>query len=700
MIKKEGYQYLPRDISWLYFNARVLQEASDKSNPLHSRIRFLGIFSNNLDEFFRVRVAGLKKLLQLNKLTSSKGKANASSSPKAIEQLLTQIQIIVLEQQKEFTTIWNQILKELKKNKIFLIEDQQLSKSQLKFVKQYFEDEVRTNTTPLMLESIPQFPYLREKSIYLAITMYHTSKPLKKKFALIEVPVSANGRFIALPSVGGRQYIILLEDIIRANLPQLFSNLGYNQFSAHIIKITKDAAIDLDQELHTTLDSKISKALKKRRTAKPVRFIYDKNIDASILEYLIKKMQLTVLDNITPGGRIHNFRHFMDFPARLFPENELSTKRKSFVHPLLKNATRITEVIFQRDILLNFPYHKFDSIIDLLREAAIDPNVKSIKICAYRLARNSKVVNALINAARNGKQVTVMLELKARFDEEANLDWKERMEIEGIKVLIGFPNKKVHAKICIIETKHKGSKKQYGFISTGNLNETTSKLYSDACLFTSRKPVMSDINRIFNYLEKPARTFTPLKACTNLWISPVSMRKNIFDEIKKQIALAKKDKPARVWLKLNSLSDYSLVSLLQQAHKVGVEVKLIIRGIYTAITNLKKNAKQIPAISIVDEYLEHTRYYIFGVGKQTKVLLSSADGMQRNLDFRIETAVPITMQKQKDRIIEMFLIQWADNIKARKLESPYFNEYVANTNKKVRSQIETYQYLLKISNNM
>src|SRR5215204_2381201 len=444
---------IPRDLSWLAFNARVLQEAADLSVPLRQRIRFLGIFSNNLDEFFRVRVATLKRMVQVG----NKGKMHLEINP---EQILQSIQITVLNQQSEFNRIWEGILQELKKEQIFLVTEKELSPEQEAFVRVYYDEEVSPNVIPLMIESIPDFPYLRDKSFYLGVVMSMQDSALKRKYALIEVPTRAIGRFIILPSPDNEKHIILLEDVIRFNLPDIFSYFGYDQYQSGVFKVTRDAEIDIDNDISTTLIQKIEKGLKNRRKGKPVRFIYDKEMDPGLLEFLIRKFNLTKRDNIIPGGRIHNFREFMDFPRHIFKYK--SQRKKSIYHPALME-NRITDVVQQKDIMLHFPYHSFNPVIDLLREAAIDPDVTSIKITCYRLAAQSKIINALINAVRNGKQVLVMLELRARFDEEANLQWKERLEEDGVKVLIGIPNMKIHAKICVIRKRVQDRIVQYGF---------------------------------------------------------------------------------------------------------------------------------------------------------------------------------------------------------------------------------------------
>lgn len=675
-----------RDVSWLSFNARVLQEAADHTVPLRERIRFLGIFSNNLDEFFRVRVAALKRMIGFG----DKAKMHLENNP---QEIIDDIQMTVLNHQSEFNRIWEGILEELKKEKIFLVKENELNKEQQEFVRQYYEDEVSTNVIPLMIESIPNFPALRDKSIYLAVVMWKKESALKKKYALIEIPLVLN-RFVLLPSPRPEEnYIILLEDIIRFNLPDIFSYFGYDQYSSYILKVTRDAEIDIDNDINTSIIQKLEKALKNRKKGKPVRFVYDREMDPGILEYLIRRLNLSKRDNLIPGGRIHNFRDFMDFPDQVFKVK--SQRRKPFYHPALMDGKRVTDVILGKDLMLHFPYHSFDPVIDLIREAAIDPDVTTIKVTGYRLASQSKIMNALVNAVRNGKQVVVMLELRARFDEEANLEWKERLEEEGARVLIGIPDMKVHAKICLVKKRVEDKTVQYGFVSTGNMNEKTAKVYADHCLLTSDKHIMADVNRIFNYLEQPRLGIQYLKDCTMIIPSPGIVRQKIFHLIDNEIKNAKSGKPASMILKMNSLSDESLIMKLNQAAKSGVELRLIVRGIFCMRSQSKKYKKPVTAISIVDEYLEHARVWVFHNNGKEKVYISSADWMVRNLDHRVEATCQITDQQIKDELKEILNIQLSDNVKARRLNNILSNEYINTGRKKIRSQIETYKYLYK-----
>ncbi|HEY4285981.1 MAG TPA: polyphosphate kinase 1 [Puia sp.] len=679
---------IARDISWLSFNGRVLQEAADPTVPLRERIRFLGIFSNNQDEFFRVRVATLRRMSEFSG-NRSKINMHMEVSP---DKILNDIQSIVLEQGEEFDAIWRGIRDEMEKEKIFIVDETQLNETQQQFIQTYFEEEVRTNTIPLMIESIPQFPYLRDKSIYLAVVLSRRDGSMKRKYALIEVPSRVLGRFVQLPSPAmDEHHIILLEDIIRYNLRNIFAYFGYDTYESWVFKVTRDAEIDLDNDVSTTLIQKIEKGLKNRRKGKPVRFVYDEQMDKGLLDYLLKRLNLSKKSgNLIPGGRIHNFRHFMDFPD-VFKKGH---RRKSFTHPLLQRSPRVTDVVLEQDVMLHFPYHSFNPVIDMLREAAIDPNVTTIKITGYRLASNSKIINALVNAVRNGKNVTVMLELRARFDEEANLEWKERLEDEGVKVLIGIPNMKVHAKICLIKKRINNFTIHYGFVSTGNMNEKTARVYGDHCLLTSNRHVMADVNKIFNYFENYKDGIAPLKACKTLIPCPTGLRQELVKMIARETKLAREKKPAAITLKMNSVSDEDLIEKLYEAAKAGVRIRMIVRGIFCLFSENSKFIVPIKAVSIIDEYLEHARIFIFHNGGREKTYISSADWMVRNLDHRVEVTCPILDESIQQELKEILEIQLSDNVKARWLDNELLNKYKRdNLENKVRSQIEIYNYL-------
>lgn len=684
------HKYIPRDISWLSFNGRVLQEAADPTVPLPLRIKFLGIFSNNLDEFFRVRVAALKRAAEID---SPELNEYFYRNPSTILEKITEL---VIKQQRKFDRIWNQVKKEMAKEKVYIKPAEELKPKQLEFVRDYFDREVETNIIPLILDESKPMPYLRDKSLYLGIAMQKANANEERKFALIELPSRHLGRFVILPSPKQQKHIILVEDIVKVNLPYIFSYFGFDEFVAHTFKITKDAEFDIDNDVNTSLAEKISKGVKNRRKGKPTRFVFDQKMDAELLALLIKKLDLSKKDSIIPGQRIHNFKHFMDFPD-VFRSYHQPEERVAFEHPEFSDGGRVTDIILKKDVLLSFPYHEFRPLIDLLREAAMDPDVKSIKITIYRMARNSKIANALVNAARNGKEVTVMLELRARFDEEHNLEWKDHFETEGVKVLVGIPHKKVHAKLCIIKKRLEGKVVQYGFISTGNINETTAKLYGDFCLLTCDKQIMNDISVIFNALQKPKIPLQEsIKEHRQLMVCPIDMRQRLEQLVDREIDEVRAGRPGRIIFKVNSLSDRDSIKKIYEAASEGVQVDLIVRGIYCAV-NQKNFRRSIRAISIVDEFLEHARVFYFLSGSQETVYISSADLMTRNLDHRLETAVEIRDAALKTQIKQMLEIQLRDNVKARQLDNKQRNDYVKNDLPPSRSQIATHLYLKDLS---
>jgi polyphosphate kinase len=683
-------QNIPRDISWLSFNERVLQEASDPSVPLAERIKFLAIHSSNLEEFFRVRVAALKRMVLL------KGKKANFYFEEQPEAILERIQTIVLRQQNEFNTIWQGIVTQMASQQVFLKDDVSLTARQKTFVRNYFDQEVASSVIPLLIEDLPALPYLRDKSLYLGVVMHKKQDPMDHKLALIEIPSDIHGRFLRLPSRASETHIILLEDVIRFNLPYIFSFFDYDQFEAYIFNVTKDAEFDIDNDLSSTLVQKIKKGLKNRRKGKAVRFGYDKQMHSGLLQFLIKNLHLSQKDNIIPGEKIHNFRDFMELPG-LLPFKS-TRNQPPFIHPDFSGKRRVTDVILKKDVLLSLPYHSYVTVIDLLREAAMDPDVETIELTAYRLASNSKIINALINAVRNGKQVTVMIELRARFNEQANLEWKERLEEEGVKTLIDLPDKKVHAKVCIIKKRIHNKLVSYGFIATGNLNEKTAKIYGDFYLLTANQTVMADVARLFRYLgSSDPQNETYLLKCKQLVIAPTNMREHFINCIDQEIQAAKTGRKSGITLKLNSLSDDLLIQKLYEAAHAGVPIRMIVRSICSSNTHFKKFKKNMLAISIVDEYLEHGRVFIFHHGGKHTTYISSADWMVRNLQHRLEVAVKIQDSSLKKTLRDILEIQLSDNVKARILDSSLENKYIhgSEKQKEIRSQMEIYNYLKK-----
>ena len=684
---KENIKVLWRDLAWLSFNERVMQEAKDDRNHPLDRLRFLGIFSNNQDEFFRVRVATLNRIVYLGK----SAKKQLEENP---ELVLSAIQKKAKVQQLVFDQACSQVIRELKRKKIFIKNEKQLNERQVHFVRKYFDEKVRTQIVPLMIESIQNMPLLHDRSIYLACVLVGKGRAATRRFSLIEIPAGNLSRFVSLPSRKDTSDIILLEDIIRLNLPQIFSAFQFDRLEGYIVKVTRDAELDLDNDINADLIEALEKGIKNRKKGKTTRFVYDQEIDPDLLDYLVKRLHLTKQDNLIAGGRIHNFKDFIDFPSKVFKDWHL--RPQSFVHPELVQPCRIMGVLDHKDIMLHFPYHSFDSLIDLLREAAIDPLVQSISITCYRLAKDSKIINALINAARNGKKVTAVIELRARFDEKANLAWKSLLEDEGAKVILGRPDMKVHAKLCLIEKAAGSKKKRYGFVSTGNFNENTARYYGDHCLLTAEQKITSDIWRVFNSLASPGSKSSSLSHCKNLPVSPYNMRAYFMQCMDKEIYAAKDGEHAEIKIKLNNLVDRKLIEKIYEAAQSGVKVNLIIRGICCAITRHRSFKLPISGISIIDDYLEHARVCIFHNQGSPKVFISSADWMVRNMDYRIEATCPVYDNRLKQELIDIFNIQMCENVKGRVLNNSYKNIYVERRENypETRSQPAIRKYLL------
>jgi polyphosphate kinase len=677
-------RFVNRDISWLSFNARVLQEAEDKTVPILERLRFLAIFSNNLDEFFRVRIATLKRVMDFGK----KAKTQLHVKP---QKLLDEIQKIVIQQNLQFEKTYKEIQQELRIHGIHIIDETKLSAVQSKFVKNYFADNVRPALVPIMLDQVKQFPYLKDKSIYLGVKLSVNGKPKMTQYALLEIPSDPAGRFVILPSVNNNQYVILLDDIIRHNLPEVFSIFPFDRIEGYTIKLTRDAELDIDNDVSQSFLDKISKSVKNRQKGDPVRFVFDQSMPPDLLAILTSRMKLRKYDNLIPGGRYHNFKDFMAFPA-LGAKSLRYEDYKPLVHPALMKDKSIFDAIKKRDILLHYPYQGFGHFIELLREAAIDPTVKSIKITLYRAAKKSKVINALINAARNGKDVTVVVELQARFDEEANIKWAKALAEERIHVIYGVQGLKVHSKLCLIQREEKGKNKMYANISTGNYNEVTSTVYCDESLLTADPQICSEVAHVFDFFD---RNYI-VRHYKNLIPSPLRTRKKFISLIDAEIYNAKHGHKAGIVLKMNSLVDEEMIAKLYEASNHGVPIRVIVRGICALIPGVPGMSENIEAISIVDRYLEHSRIFIFSNDGDPLYYISSADWMARNLDSRIEISCPIADPRLQQELLDILEIQWSDNVKSRVLEAPQSNTYRSSTTPiKVRSQDKIYQYLKK-----
>lgn len=694
-------QYINREISWLQFNARVLQEAADKTVPLIERLRFLGIFSNNLDEFFKVRYATVKRIALAGKTGKRVlGGANA-------QDLLEDITKIVINQQSESLKILGDIEKQLEKENIFMIKENEVNEEHAKFIKEFFIQKVSPALVIIFLNNLEELPNLKDSAGYLAVKMvlkreknpqgikkYVSSEKNEIKYALIEIPNTIE-RFVVLPKVGEKSYIIILDDLIRYSLGNIFTIFNYETLSAHMIKITRDAELDIDNDLSKSFIEKISSSVKGRRISEPVRFVYDKEIDKDTLKFLKDIMGIENTDSVIPGGRYHNRRDYMNFPSLgrydlMYEQLEpLPIKDLSYEGSLLKQ-------IAIKDYLQYTPYHSFSYIIRFLREAAIDPKVKSIKITLYRLARNSQVVSSLINAIKNGKEVTVLIELQARFDEEANIRYAEQLQAEGVKLIFGVQGLKVHSKICVIEREEDNKTRRYGFVSTGNFNETTALIYTDYTLFTAHQLILKDMNKVFDFFETSYKRIR----YKHLIVSPHYTRSSFEKLIDNEIENAEKGKPAYIKLKMNSLTSYKMVDKLYEASRAGVKIQLIVRGVCCIIPGVEGMSENIEAVSIVDRYLEHTRLFVFCNDGNENVYISSADWMTRNLDYRVEVGCPIYDKEIKKELIDTFNICWNGNVKVRVFSKEQNNAYrKRNGNKIVRAQFAIRDYYLqKLSN--
>lgn len=674
-------KYIPKEISWLSFNERVLQEAENKETPLLERFKFLGIYSNNLDEYFRVRVAGLKRL----SLLSSKSKEILGYSPKAT---LKTIHEIVLSHNEKFEKIYSGLLHELAKHNTHIINEKQLNHEQAEFVRTFFHKEVRTRLMPFLIEKESTLPNLTDDAIYLAI---HLSSSDKKRYALLEIPTNVLPRFVVLPEKDDNKYIIFLDDIIRFGLKEIFFIFDFDEISAYTIKLTKDAELDIVDDISESYIEKLSKSLQMRKRGTPVRFIYDRTIPADLLKMITKKLNFGPDDVIIPSNRYHNFKDFMNFPN--------PGRKKLFNEPLLPiphndilPGKSILSVIKKKDIMLFFPFHPFDHFIDLLREASIDPYVTSIQITLYRLARNSSVINALLNAVRNGKSVTTVVELQARFDEEANILWGNKLREEGVKVIYGVPGLKVHSKLCLITRTKSNITQRYAAVGTGNFNEDTARVYTDLLLLTTDKKITNEVFKAFNFFSVNYKKDN----FYHLVLSPFFLRNKIILLIENEIKNAKEGKKAYIYMKLNNLTDNEIIDNLYEASRAGVKIKLIVRGMLSLIPGIKKLSEKIEAIGIVDRMLEHSRFFIFCDGGNDQTFISSADLMTRNLDHRIEVTCPIFDNTIKCKIRKVFDIQWGDNVKARLFDATQSNNFVKQgKNPANQSQIEVYNWIKK-----
>ncbi|MGL6195845.1 MAG: polyphosphate kinase 1 [Thermoguttaceae bacterium] len=694
-----NYKYLNRDLSWLKFNERVLAEAKDRTTPLIERLVFLGIFSNNLDEFFRVRVGVLQRITKFQKDRN----LDLEIGDEDPQQLLKAIRSEVACLQQEFDKTFEQLKVKLAHENILFVDEKQLTPQQGEAVRQYFREHVRPRLLPIMLDQVKNADSLQDEAIYFLIRLCkrdaENNQITREDFALMEIPTRGKlSRFFVIPSQQGEQkrYVMFLDDVIRYCLYDIFAFLGYTDFEAYTIKFTRDAELDIENDLAKSFLEIMQEGVKHRKQGRMVRFIYDANLPRNAKKLLLKIFDIKQKSDLRKGGKYHNFKDFMSFP-RDWGNPDLVYKPMTPLEPVWRThlngkTVPILDRIRHDDVIIHYPYMSFQNVIDLLREVSIDPQVKSIKMTIYRAAKHSKVINALINAARNGKEVTVYVEIQARFDEAANINWVLQLqEEEGITVLPTLPGYKVHCKIIDIARKEGNQTVHYAAIGTGNPNEITSRIYADEHFLTADPSITADVKKVFNFLE--ARKFNAPE-CETLIVSPFTTRSHFMKLLDREIRNADAGLPAWAFIKLNNLSDKKFVNKLYEASQKGVKIRMIIRGICTLIPGVPNMSENIEVVRLVDRFLEHSRIMIFCNNDDNQYFLGSADWMERNLDNRIEVVTPIFSKHIQENLRHMLEIQFTDNVKATKiLPEDADVPKKRRTGKKIRAQLEFYEYL-------
>ncbi|MPW37748.1 polyphosphate kinase 1 [Vibrio sp. B1Z05] len=673
--------YVEKELSWLSFNERVLQEAADKSVPLIERIRFLGIFSNNLDEFYKVRFSDVKRRILINQEHKRQDKS---------KRLLSKMQSKAMKLNQKFDELYGELLLEMARRRIFLVNESQIDQTQQQWIKKFFRKEVLPHITPIVMhEEINVLDFLKDECAYLCVSLVKNNV---SQYALLEIPTDHLPRFVMVPEQKGkrRKTIIFLDNVIRYCLDDIFSNFfEYDEINCYSMKMTRDAEYDLSYEVEHSLLEQMSEGLSQRLSAMPVRFVYEKTMPAEMLEFLCRKLEISNYDSLIPGGRYHNFKDFIGFPnvGRDYLENKPLPPLKAAVFENYRNSF---DAIRAEDILLHYPYHTFDHISELVREASFDPKVISIKINIYRVAKGSRLMNSLIDAVNNGKSVTVVVELQARFDEKANILWSKRLTDAGVHVIFGAPGLKIHSKLLLINRREGEIIKRYAHIGTGNFHEKTARIYTDFSLLTAKQEITDEVRQVFGYIENPYR---PVKF-KQLIVSPRNSRERLYELIDGEIEHANEGRKSGITLKVNNLVDKGLINKLYQASTAGVPVRMIIRGMCSLVPGVEGVSDNIQVISVIDRFLEHPRVLITENGGDQKVYISSADWMTRNIENRIEVAAPINDPVLKQRIIDIIELQFTDTVKARWIDKEMSNAYVARGNRrKVRSQVATYNYI-------
>ncbi|EHH0747905.1 TPA: polyphosphate kinase 1 [Vibrio vulnificus] len=676
--------YIEKELSWLSFNERVLQEAADKTVPLIERIRFLGIFSNNLDEFYKVRFSDVKRRILINR---EQGGNDIS------KHLLSKMQSKALKLNERFDELYNELIRDMARRHIFLVNESQLDEAQQKWIVKYFQKEVLPHITPLMLtDEIDVLQFLKDEYAYIAVELKQQEQA---KYALLEIPTDHLPRFIMVPEQKGKRKktIILLDNIIRFCLNDIFRGFfDYDELNGYAMKMTRDAEYDLRHEVEYSLLEQMSEGLSQRLTALPVRFVYERDMPEDMLKYLCYKLKISHYDSLIPGGRYHNFKDFIAFPnvGRDYLENKPLPPLACADFEGYANAF---DAIRNQDILLHYPYHSFEHITELVRQASFDPKVVSIKINVYRVAKNSRLMNSLIDAVHNGKRVTVVVELQARFDEEANIEWSKRLTDAGVHVIFGVPGMKIHAKLLLITRREEEGFVRYAHIGTGNFHERTARIYTDFSLLTADQELAAEVRGVFSYIMNP---FRPIKF-RHLIVSPRNSRSQLYRLLDREIHNAQAGKKASITLKVNNLVDKGLISKLYAASSAGVKIRMIIRGMCSLVPGLEGISENIEIISIIDRFLEHPRVLVVHNDGDPQVFISSADWMERNIDNRIEVMSPVRDARIKQRIIDILSIQFTDTVKARRIDKEMSNNYVERGNrKKIRSQIAIYDYLKNV----
>lgn len=673
-----------KELSWLSFNERVLQEAADQSVPIIERVRFLGIYSNNLDEFFRVRVADLHRRMALEKLGETK------KSSMSAEDLLHLVNEKVQSLTDRFNEIHVDVIKGLARRNIFLINDEQLNEKEGAWLSKYFRDEVLHHITPILINDFTNLAaVMDDEDAYLMCALY---KGTDTRYALLQIPAEQTSRFIQLPRIKGvrRKSIIVLDNAMRYCIEDIFHGfIDFDSVEMFSVKMTRDAEYDLERDVESSMLEKMSQGIKQRETNRPVRMVYDDNMPKYMFDFLCEKLSLDPEENTTASGKYRNFRDFISFP-NVGPKYLENSKMSALNSTAFDKADNVFDAITEGDILLYYPFHKFRYLTDFVRAASFDPAVKEIRITIYRVANKSQILKSLIDAVRNGKKVTVIVELRARFDEEANIEWARDLTDAGIDVEFGVASLKCHSKIIHIKREEQGELVSYAHIGTGNFNEKTARIYTDFAMFTKNPEINAEVEKVFEFIINPYKQFN----FRHLQVSPNHSRNRIYKLIDAEMAQAKQGQKAEILLKVNNLVDSGLAKKLYEASKAGVKIRLIVRGMCNIQPGVKGLSENIQAISVVDRYLEHPRVAIFHAGGDKTTYISSADWMTRNIDHRVEVGCPVLDKKNKRVIKDLLELQWRDTTKARVIDAEQTNAYVYRGNrKKIRSQVETYNYL-------